>query len=201
MDGIAWSASAMVAARTRLEIATDNLANASSQGFHAVFARGRLDASGVTVERVRGDGTGALRATGEPFDLAVAGGGAFLVRDGSGRTSSTRDGAFVRAANGTLRDLRGRTLLGTSGTLRVPPDARIDDRGVVTARDGRAAGTIAMTGGGSVRQGFLETSGVDPIAEMIDVLRAQRSFESAQKVYAALDRTRDKSANEVARTH
>ena len=34
---------------------------------------------------------------------------------------------------------------------------------------------------------------------MIDVLEAERSFESAQKVVAAIDSTREKSAGDVAR--
>jgi flagellar basal body rod protein FlgG len=53
VDGIAWAASAMVAARTRLEIATENLANVSTQGFRPIAARGFLDATGVRVARER----------------------------------------------------------------------------------------------------------------------------------------------------
>jgi len=37
-------------------------------------------------------------------------------------------------------------------------------------------------------------NGVDAVAEMIDVLAAERSFESAQKAVAAIDLTRQKSA-------
>lgn len=92
VDGIAWAASAMVAARTRLEIATENLANVSTAGFRPIAARGALSATGVTIAR------------------------------------------------------------------------------------GRAG------------------AGVDAIAEMIDVLAAERSFESAQKTVGAIDATRQKSA-------
>jgi flagellar basal body rod protein FlgG len=51
MDGIAWAASAMVAARTRLEIATENLANVSTADFRPLAAHG-------TITRERGDATG-----------------------------------------------------------------------------------------------------------------------------------------------
>jgi flagellar basal body rod protein FlgG len=98
VDGIAWASSAMVAARTRLEIATENLANVSTQGFAPITARGFLTAGGVTVER-------------------------------------GREAPVSHLANS-----------------------------------------------------------VDPIAQMIDVLAAERSFESAQKAVAAIDQTRQKSA-------
>jgi len=98
MDGMAWATSAMVAARTRLEIATENLANVSTEGFRRLIARGSLTGSGVAVARERA--------------LAV---------------------------------------------MHLP-------------------------------------NNVDAIAEMIDVLAAQRSFESAQKAVTAIDRSREKAA-------
>jgi flagellar basal body rod protein FlgG len=42
-------------------------------------------------------------------------------------------------------------------------------------------------------------SNVNTIGEMVDVLDAQRSFETAQKALASIDETRAKAANEVAR--
>jgi flagellar basal body rod protein FlgG len=58
MDGIAWAASAMVAARTRLEIATENLANVSTADFRPLAAHGTMTAAGVQITRERGDATG-----------------------------------------------------------------------------------------------------------------------------------------------
>jgi flagellar basal body rod protein FlgG len=91
----------MVAARTRLEIATENLANVSSEGFRPVTARGFLTALGVTIQRER---------------------------------------------------------------VQNDPGPKF--------------------GGG-----------VDAIAEMVDVLAAERSFESAEKTVAAIDATRQKAAD------
>ena len=98
MDGMAWATSAMVAARTRLEIATENLANVSTEGFRRIAARGALTASGVAIERES-----------------------------------------------------------SLPTEHLP-------------------------------------NNVDAIAEMIDVLAAQRSFESAQKAVTAIDLSRQKAA-------
>jgi len=45
-----------------------------------------------------------------------------------------------------------------------------------------------------VHSGTLATNGVNAIAEMIDVLAAERSFESAQKVVSTIDKSREKAA-------
>ncbi len=115
----------MVAARTRLEIATENLANVSTDGFRRVAAHGFLTAVGVAITRERTPETpGPMRAAG-----------------------------FIREPDGALRDASGR---------------RIDGPRV--------------------------SNGVDSIAEMIDVLAAERSFESAQKAVSAIDLSRQKAA-------
>ncbi|HTZ54229.1 MAG TPA: flagellar basal body rod C-terminal domain-containing protein [Candidatus Acidoferrum sp.] len=160
----------MVAARTRLDIATENLANVSSDGFHAALARGRLTAAGVEIARVATRDHGALRHTGRPYDFAIVGDGAFAVRAADGRVSATRNGAFERDRDGLLRDTQGRELVGTT-----------------------------LGPGATVRTGYLETSNVNAIDEMVDVLTSQRSFESAEKVVSAIDGVREKNANDVAR--
>jgi flagellar basal body rod protein FlgG len=170
MDGIAWASSAMVAARMRLDIATDNLANVSSDGFHAAIARGRLTAHGVEIARVGTSDHGAYRRTGRPDDLAIVGDGTFVLRSADGTTAQTRNGAFERDRFGALRDAAGRKLVATT-----------------------------LAPGASVRSGFLETSDVNAIGEMVNVLTSQRSFESAEKVVAAIDGIRQKSSDDVAR--
>lgn len=198
MDGIAWAGSAMVAARTRLEVAAENLANISSDGFRRVDVRGFLTAAGVAIAKQPARDRGPLRRTGRDLDLAIVGSGAFRVRDAAGHVTTTRDGAFVRERDGTLHDSAGRMLLGTRGALHVPEDARIDERGRVVAGF-HVVDTLPIPAGSSVRAGFLEGAGVDAVREMIDVLSAERSFESAEKVVAAIDATRQKSAD-AART-
>jgi flagellar basal-body rod protein FlgF len=200
MDGIAWAGSAMVAARTRLEIATQNLANVSTDGFARIAARGRLTSAGVTVAgRPDARAHGALRRTGRDFDLAIVGPGAFLVAGADGRTAATRAGAFTRDRDGSLRDAAGRTLMAGNRALRVPEGARIDARGNVVRAEGSTIARIPLPPGSAIQAGFLEGASVDAIHEMIDVLSAQRSFESAQKVVTAIDRAREKSASDVAR--
>ncbi|HEY9085136.1 MAG TPA: flagellar basal body rod C-terminal domain-containing protein [Candidatus Tyrphobacter sp.] len=168
MDGIAWAGSAMVAARERLEIAADNLANVSTDGFRGSDARGFLTAAGAEIARTPVRAHGPLRHTGRASDLAIVGAGAFLVRDVRGAIVATRDGAFSRDSRGRLRDDAGRVLVGTR-----------------------------LARGSSVRSGFLEAANVDAIGQMVSILSAERSFESAEKVVTAIDQTRQKAASDV----
>jgi flagellar basal body rod protein FlgG len=160
----------MVAARTRLDVATENLANVSSDGFHAAVARGTLTAHGVEIARVPTSDHGAFRHTGRPYDFAIVGNGAFRVRADDGSLHATRNGSFERDRYGVLRDAQGRALAGTT-----------------------------LGPGATVLTGYLETSNVNAIDQMVSVLTSQRSFESAEKVVAAIDGVRQKNSNEVAR--
>jgi len=178
----------MEAARSRLDIATENLANVSTDGFSRHDARGFLTALGVRVTAVASPTHGALRRTGRPDDLAIVGDGSFRVRDARGRVEHTRAGAFSRDRDGHLRDGTDRLLLDARGR----PIVVRGDRSIQARQAGLPAGS-------TLESGALETSSVDQISEMIDVLTAQRSYEGAEKIVAAIDGTRQKSADDVAR--
>jgi flagellar basal-body rod protein FlgF len=199
MDGIEWAGSAMIAARTRLQIASENLANVSSDGFRRTLAHGILSPKGVSIARLPATSHGALRRTGRDFDLAIVGAGGFRVRTATGASTFTRNGAFTRERDGTLHDDAGGVLCGSDGPLHIPDGAQIDVHGAVR-KDGRLIERLPLPPGSSVHTGFLESANVDAIAEMIDVLSAERSFESAEKVVTAIDGTRQKSAD-MARIH
>lgn len=178
----------MNAARVRLDIATNNLANTSSDGFRKQEARGRIGANGVTTQAIRSREQGALRHTGRTLDLAIVGPGAFRLQSADGSVSVTRAGGFTRDRFGRLTDDAGSVLLGPHGPVRIGADA-LDTQTL----------QLGLPPGASIRSGFLETSNVNPITEMIDVLGAQRSYESVQKTLLAIDETRSKASNELAR--
>ncbi|HEY6235139.1 MAG TPA: flagellar basal body protein, partial [Candidatus Elarobacter sp.] len=129
MDGLDWTASALRAARAQLDIATHNLANASTDGYRKSAAAVALTERGLTVASRATHEQGAVRSTGRAFDLALLGDGAFHVGDGT-----TRSGAFTRDRAGFLTDDHGRRLQGARGALRVSEHAKIDGDGFV--RDG-----------------------------------------------------------------
>jgi len=188
----------MGAARSRLEIAADNLANASTDGFRRHAAVGVFSSSGVRIERNESTEQGALHRTGRSFDLALIGEGAFSVRDRRGVVSQTRNGSYTRDRWEHLKDDAGRLLLGARGPIRVPEGASVATDGSIR-KDAQVVDRIGLPAGTSLRSGFIETANVNAISEMIDVLAAQRSFESAQKVLSAIDGTRQKTSDELAR--
>jgi flagellar basal body rod protein FlgG len=193
MDGLDWTASAMRAARAQLDIATHNLANASTDGYRTSAAAVALTERGLTVRARATHEQGAVHETGRAFDLALLGDGAFRVGD-----HATRSGAFTRDRDGYLSDDRGRKLHGARGVLRVSERARIDADG--TVRDGgRVVDRIPVPRGTRLLAGALEMSTVNPIGETLAILTAQRAFETAQKTMLAIDATRDKAANDVVR--
>ena len=193
MDGLDWTASAMRAARAQLDIATHNLANASTDGYRKSAATVALSDRGLTVASHATHEQGAVRTTGRAFDLALLGDGAFRVGE-----LITRSGAFTRDRAGFLTDDRGRRLHGAHGALRVSEHAKIDADGAVHD-GGRIVDRIPLPPGTHLLAGALETSTVNPIGETLAILTAQRAFETAQKTLLAIDATRDKAANDVVR--
>lgn len=199
MNGIDDAAAAMAAARDRLDATANDLANVGSDGFHGHLVHTRLSQRGLVTESVADERQGALRATGRPFDLALVGRGAFRVaaQRPHAPVEATRDGAFTRDRFGYLVDDRGRALLGADGTpVRVEENARIDPNGAFVV-DGRTVARLALPEGTRVRSGFIESSNVNGIARMVDVIDAQRAFESASKVLTAIDEARQKATEQV----
>ena len=174
----------MEAAQSRLDIATQNLANVSTQGYRRREARGFLSDRGALIHSVVSNEHGPLERTGRTYDLAIAGDGAFRVRDARGSVSRTRVGAFSRDARGCLRDVRGRTLLDSSGRA-----IRIAAGGLPTAAQ------LGLPAESSLQSGALEASSVNAIEEMVTVLTAQRAYEGAQKIASEIDETRRQAAD------
>ncbi len=171
----------MRTARARLEIAAQNLANASTDGFRKSVARVSLSASGLITRKTRSPEQGALRHTGRPLDLAIVGEGAFVLGG-----NPTRNGAFVRDTHGFLANEQGTRVQGVHGFVRVAPDGTLLDR-------------IPLPYRSQIVSGALEGPNVNAVGEMVDVLDAQRAFETAQKALGAIDETRAKAVNELAR--
>jgi flagellar basal-body rod protein FlgF len=198
MDGIELMATAMHAMQKRVDIAAGNLANVSSDGFRRSVARVAFGGSGV-VTTAEADATpGVLRRTGRGLDLAVPGAGGLLVRDAAGRVALVRSASFHPAADGVLRDARGRALLGEAGAVRARGDAQVDARGAVS-EGGAVIARLRVAPGTVLESGALEGSNVDAIGEMVDLLAAQRAFETAQKALGALDEIRSHATADVAR--
>jgi flagellar basal-body rod protein FlgG len=93
--------------------------------YHATFGEVRTSFS-----------QGALKATGNPLDLALEGEGFFVIQTPQGQRY-TRRGAFVLDAEGTIVTADGHPLLGESGPIQIAPaagnlkalDLQVDEEG------------------------------------------------------------------------
>ena len=52
---------------------------------------------------------------------------------------------------------------------------------------------------GEIEQGVIETSNVNVVDEMVNMITIQRAYEAGQKVITSIDATLDKAVNEVGR--
>ena len=124
--------------RDNQSVTAQNLANVSVIGYRKDVS---INFSSVYLDRDNGldprvlalqepggfDNTpGPMQQTGAPLDLAVDGGGYFIVRPINGEISLSRRGDFTVSADGTLRDGTGTQPLSTElQPITIPPHRKI----------------------------------------------------------------------------
>jgi len=157
-SGMYAALSGNLTALRRLEVVSNNLANASTPGFKAdqlqfesVLASaqqsGAQQAGGETPvlasERFYTDfAPGNLQRSDNVFDVALDGEGFFVVNTPDG-PAYTRQGNFHRGPGGKLVTADGYEVQGQGGSVNVSgKQVLIDNKGVVNV-DGNAVGTLA----------------------------------------------------------
>ena len=171
--------------------------------------------------------SGSLRPTQNPLDCALEGTGFFCVKTEEG-TEYTRNGVFSLNRDHFLVTQDGLPVLGEKGPVQVGDgEVVIDEQGVVRV-DGTMADTLKVVdfkephrlrkttdarftaGSGTgmeelkaettvVRQGFVESSNVNPVRVMTEMIEVLRGYESYQKVMQFMNDTTMKTINEVGR--
>ncbi len=134
LDGIYAAVSALRVTEKRLSQTAHNVANVSTPG----FVPRRVDQADMQGGGVQVAGTTALAAgpvlpAERPLDLAIDGGGFFVLEDGQGGRLYSRAGNFSLDADGQLVDPMGRAVL---PAINVPPQAaslHISSQGQVQA--------------------------------------------------------------------
>ncbi len=220
---------AMSAARQMMNgqaAAAHNLANANTTGFKADYAAYRamplfgegLPSRVFAVEERPGIdfSSGALEATGNDLDVALAGEGFIAVQAPDGSEAYTRAGELKLDAIGQLTTADGYPVLGNGGAIALPPAekvaigadgtisvrplgqpantlAQVDrlrlvkpelsnlrkgEDGLFRTRDGNPAAPDASV---HVTSGALESSNVNPVGEMIQMIETARRYELAVK--------------------
>lgn len=221
--GLYIAASGMLADQVRQDQLTNDLANASTPGYKpdnavqtsfgsmllANTGTGQPVGSiqtGTTISKLVTDMNPApLNETGQPLDFAIAGAGLFAVRTAQG-VRYTRDGQFSASAQGLLVDASGNDVLSQSGS-----PIRVGARGTVPASalgvfnvpnaikqgDNLFAGAAAGRATGTVKQGALEGSGVDPVHTMVQMISSLRTYQSGQQAIQTIDETMGRAASSV----
>ena len=166
---------------------------------------------------------GGLRQTDNALDLALNGTGFFCIKTPGG-THYTRNGSFSINADGVLATKGGLPVLGKGGEIKINgSDVHVDERGTVSV-DGTEVGALklvtvsqpdslkkmgnALFAGGSdekeadgvkIRQGYIETSNVNAVRMMTEMIDLSRGYESYQKMIQSLDDAAKKSISDVGR--
>jgi len=154
-SGIYVATAGAVAQSNALDATANNIANATTTGFHGdrvTFREAMTAAKSADVALV-GAGTarvdtqaGAMSQTGNPLDLALEGDGMFAVDTDKG-VRYTRAGNFRLDDNRTLVTVDGFAVRGEGGAhITVPPETKVISvgaNGEVTA-DGESLGTLEL---------------------------------------------------------
>jgi flagellar basal-body rod protein FlgF len=162
---------------------------------------------------------GALVRTGNDLDLAMEGPGYFAVQTASGPVY-TRGGNFRVSPKGQLTTAAGDPVLGENGPITIvggpvsiSADGTISANGAIsgrlklvefapTAQIQSAGGTYYTAPAGAaiaakssqVRQGMLESSNVNPVTSVIELMTAQREVEAMRRVLTMFSTELDKTA-------
>lgn len=151
----------------------------------------------------------------------------FTNKKGEQSIKYTRDGEFTTDVEGALRTKDGDYVQGEGGDIYIPTDATqiaIKTTGEIYA-DGEYIDTIKMTdfedynylkkygenmyepvegateieSKALLHQGYLETSNINVVNEMVEMITITRAYESAQKAIQTADDMLEKAVTEVGR--
>ena len=163
---------------------------------------------------------GSLQTTGNDLDVGIDGPGFLTVQTANG-VAYTRNGSLQVSTQGQLITADGNAVLGTNGVIRIPDGSKvvISPDGTVSA-DGVLAGKLKVVeftaaadpqGLGAanytvplkdvvdsplsrVRQGMLESSNVNPVSSVVELINAQRALEGMRHALTMIDSEIDKTA-------
>jgi flagellar basal-body rod protein FlgF/flagellar basal-body rod protein FlgG len=162
---------------------------------------------------------GALVRTGNDLDLAMEGPGYFAVKTATG-TVYTRGGNFRVSPQGQLVTTAGDPVMGDSGPISIVGEpVSISTDGTISVNDAIAGrlklvefpSTVTLQSAGGayytaptgaavaatnsqVRQGTLESSNVNPVTGVVELITAQREVETMRRALTMFSTEIDKTA-------
>ncbi len=186
-----------------------------ANGTYTDFTQGSLKSTGNPLDlAIDGDGFFEVMT---PQGLSLTRVGAFRM-DASGQLV-TKDGHPVLAAGDAAADPASRVIRAGQGPLNVTESGDIFDGpnnlGKISVVNVAQKDSLQKVGGSlfrfksnarpevatvenpSMKQGFVESSNVNVVKEMTDMITATRAFESTQKAISAYDQMSEKLVNNV----
>ncbi len=251
VKGLYTSYTGLVNQQNRLDVVTNNLANATTTGykkegcttqsFDSVYGIkvkdltvggvneniGKLSLGAKIGETYRDWSNGSFISTSSNYDFALSGEGMFSIsftnKLGEESTLYTRDGSFQMNSEGYLVTKDGDFVLGENGPIQLPTDLSelsVQPTGEIYA-DGQYIDRFALVNfedynyveaygenlyravdgatftdaSATVNQGYLESSNINVVSEMVDMITIAREFESNQKVMTTIDEMLGKMVN------
>lgn len=171
-------------------------------------------------------GQGSFDQTGASLDVAIEGEGFFVVQTEQGVEALMRGGSFMRDQQGFLTNSYNDIVQGDGGPIQLPVgDVAISDDGVI-AVNGNVVGRLKVStienlsdlkkiGGGKfqipenveltaavrfvIRQGYLESSNVNVITQMVEMISSYRNYEADANSLKTQDQSLGKLISEVGR--
>jgi flagellar basal-body rod protein FlgF len=235
-SGIYIAAAGAIAQTTAMDATANNIANATTSGFHAervsfkeVMTKAKSpdtmmvqSNTGKTIDSQNG----ALLQTNNPLDLAIEGDGMFSVQTIQG-PRFTRAGNFQLDSQSNLVTADGYKVLGEGGQpISLPPTATniaVTSDGSISA-DGQPVGKLKLAtfaanqlkreGGNlysatgqpqkpapgtepAVRSGVLESSNVNIVHGVVDLVKVQRNYESLMRIIQGFHDIDDMAAKQI----
>ncbi len=168
--------------------------------------------------------TGNMVPTQRSLDVAIQGDGFFVIDTPQGQ-QYTRHGGFYLSAENTLVTSEGNPVLGENGLITVTDEnfvigsqgevvvegnivnrllvVNIDENNLVKAGDSlwTAVGEGGVIPGAEykIAQGYLESSNVNAVKEMVDMIAGMRTYEAGQKTLSMQDETLGRLISELSR--
>ncbi|MCM8773844.1 MAG: flagellar hook-basal body protein [Candidatus Omnitrophica bacterium] len=185
---------------------------------------GSFSLGSIPIGTVTDFSTGGIISTHRPLDLAIEGRGFFVLETPQG-IRYTRAGSFLLSSEGKIVTFQGYALMGENGPLEVNGEefyfnsqgelivggnivnklliVDIDNKNLVKEKETIFSvlpeAVISPSLDYNVRQGYLETSNVNIVKEMIEMISGLRAYEANQKVLTMQDESLGKLINESIR--
>ena len=163
--------------------------------------------------------SGAIEHTGRDLDVAVKGDGWLVVQRPNGSEGYTRNGSLKVNENGVLQTSNGLTVMGDGGPISIPPNVTVSigkdgtitafmnetmpgpaniigrlkcsEEGVFITKDGSQP---AMDASVSVVGGALESSNVNVVDAMVNMISLARQFEMQMKLVSSAENNANKAS-------